>query len=612
MIPQSFIQDLLARVDIIDVIERYVPLKKAGANYKACCPFHGEKTPSFTVSQSKQFYHCFGCGANGSALGFVMEYSGLSFPEAVEELARQVGMSVPRESLGAAQLQRKEQTASLADLMGRAARFYRERLKADPRAIDYLKRRGLTGQIAARFGLGYAPDDWQGLKQVFDDYEAAQLAECGLVIDSDSGRRYDRFRDRVMFPILDVRGNVIGFGGRVIDAGEPKYLNSPETPLFEKGRELYGLVQARQAIHAGDQAIVVEGYMDVVALSQYGVDNAVATLGTATTPNHIQKLFRHADEVVFCFDGDAAGRKAAWRALEAGLEQLQDGKRVRFLFLPPEHDPDSFVRAEGAERFRQLAGEAPPLTEVLLRELRSRVDLATAEGRAQLVFEAKPLLARLQAPMVRAQLVRALAQAAALESAELERLCGLAPMAPAPAWRNAPRPTGRPAPRQRPASLVRQLLRVVLAHPGWAARLPFDLLEDGSAEGCLLLALADAVDHGDVAGTRFDEVFEFFRGSEHEALLAELASEQLADGAEEVEPGEREALFEDTLQKLRRQQVSQRRKALTAQIAGGVPDSVQRLELDRLVKKARELDRLLQEKQELVVRASQGADRYNS
>ena len=352
MIPNDFIQTLLSRVDIVDVVDRSVPLRKAGANYQACCPFHSEKTPSFTVSPTKQFYHCFGCGAHGTAIGFLMEYGGKSFPEAVEQLARDAGLTVPRVE-SADERERREQSGDLADTLLTAARHYRGRLKDSPEAIAYLKRRGLTGQVAAHFGIGYAPDAWQGLATAFPDYENPALEAAGLVVRGDGGKRYDRFRDRVMFPIHDTRGRVIGFGGRVLENGEPKYLNSPETALFSKGKELYGLYLARNAIRAADRVLVVEGYMDVVALAQHGIEYAVATLGTATTPFHAQKLFRLSDRVVFCFDGDTAGRKAAWRALENTLPVLADGKEARFLFLPDGQDPDDFVRAPGKAAFER-------------------------------------------------------------------------------------------------------------------------------------------------------------------------------------------------------------------------------------------------------------------
>ncbi|MBI3222047.1 MAG: DNA primase [Nitrosomonadales bacterium] len=361
MIPKSFIQDLLNRLDIVDVVERYVPLKKAGANYVACCPFHNEKSPSFTVSQSKQFYHCFGCGAHGTAIGFVMEHAGLGYVDAIEELARSVNLEVPHERSAAGEHHQKA-APDLYEVMQTATRYYREQLKISPRAIDYLKKRGLSGEIAAKFGIGYAPDAWQNLAAVFADYQSEVLSETGLVISGDEGKRYDRFRDRIMFPIVNVRGQVIGFGGRVLDKGEPKYLNSPETPLFEKGRELYGLFQAQKAIRGEQRVLVVEGYMDVVALAQHGVEYAVATLGTATTPYHVQKLLRLCEHVVFCFDGDKAGQRAAWRALENALPYLQDGKRISFLFLPVEHDPDSFIREFGKAAFEQRIQEAMPLS----------------------------------------------------------------------------------------------------------------------------------------------------------------------------------------------------------------------------------------------------------
>ncbi len=349
MIPRDFIDTLLARVDIVDVIDRRVPLKKAGQNYQACCPFHSEKSPSFTVSPTKQFYHCFGCGAHGTALGFLMEYEHMSFPDAVAALAQDAGLAVPESAQGP---ERPKPPPALWDALEQAARFYKQKLRDTPRAIDYLKRRGLTGAIAARYGIGYAPDG-SPLKQACANYADDTLVTSGLVIENE-GRRYDRFRDRIMFPIRNIKGQIIGFGGRVLDQGEPKYLNSPETPLFHKGSEIYGLYEARAAIKSAGRAIVVEGYMDVVALAQHGVEFAVATLGTATTPIHARTLLRHTDQLIYAFDGDNAGRKAAWRALENTLEALQDGKEVRFLFLPEGEDPDSYIRTHGQAAFLSL------------------------------------------------------------------------------------------------------------------------------------------------------------------------------------------------------------------------------------------------------------------
>jgi DNA primase len=550
VIPQSFIQELLARIDIVDVVERYVPLKKAGANHLACCPFHSEKTPSFTVSQAKQFFHCFGCGAHGSAIGFVMQHAGMGFVEAVQELAAQAGMQVPQQR---GNEPATAKSTSLTEVMAVAARFYREQLKSSGRAVGYLKGRGLTGEIAARFGIGYAPDGWQSLEKVFPDYPAPELLEAGLVVESESGRRYDRFRDRIMFPILDGRGKVIGFGGRVIGEGEPKYLNSPETPLFEKGRELYGLAQARQAIRERDQVIVVEGYMDVVALAQLGIENAVATLGTATTGTHAQKLLRLADRVVFCFDGDAAGRKAAWRALESSLEHLADNKSVGFLFLPPEDDPDSYVRSRGADSFRQLAERAVPLTDYLLRELRAGLDLGTAEGRSHLLHDAKPLLARIAAPMLRAQLTRSLAQSTRLAAVEVESLCGLKP-----AVRTMP-PRRLPGQRSAP-SLGRVLLKILVQKPGWAPGLDPSLIPEG-AEAATLRALCDAADHGELPASGMGPVLEYFRGSEHEPLITRILRELAGENFDEAAM---EAVFNDALEQLRRTSLSQEIATLNA------------------------------------------------
>ena len=576
MIPESFIQELLARIDIVDVVERYVQLKKAGANYQACCPFHSEKSPSFTVSPSKQFYHCFGCGAHGSAISFIMQYAGLGFIEAVEDLANSLGMPVPREV--GAHSQQKARQAPLTERMAMAARFYKDQLKASPAAIDYLKGRGLTGEIAARYGLGYAPDDWQGLQRVFDDYSSPALAECGLVIDNEQGRRYDRFRDRIMFPIQDQRGNVIGFGGRVLGVGEPKYLNSPETPLFHKGEELYGLTQARQAIRAEDRVLVVEGYMDVVALAQYGIANAVATLGTATTSTHVRKLLRQAGQVVLCFDGDNAGRKAAWRALEASLDVLADDKLVGFLFLPAEHDPDSFVRTEGTAAFQRLAAQPTTLTEFLLRELKAGADLATAEGRARLVHEAKPYLIKLAAPLLRLQLTRAVAEAAALSPAEIEAQCGLKPQS-----------RGRPAPprnRQRPAphALERTLLVTVLRRPERAARLPLELIARDNAEGAALIAVAEAIEHAALPAGNLGLLIEYFRGSVHEEIIAMVSGRIEEDAGDE---SEQEEVFIDTVERLREQTLSRQIEEMNARARAGVLSAEERQTLAKLLARKR-------------------------
>ena len=426
MIPELFIQELLNRVDVIDVIDKSVPLKKAGSNYVACCPFHQEKSPSFTVSPSKQFYHCFGCGAHGSAITFLIEHTGASFPEAVRTLASAVGMSVPEENRSpgqkAATARRREEVSAHTKVLETAQTHYLAQLRETPAAIRYLKQRGLTGEIAKEFGLGWAGSDRQALAKVFTRYDDALLVESGLVIESEDGRRYDRFRERVMFPIRNVKGEIVGFGGRIIGKGEPKYLNSPETPVFSKGNELYGLFEARSAIRSEGCVIVVEGYMDVVGLAQLGLRNAVATLGTATTPVHIQKLLRSSDKIIFSFDGDGAGRRAAWRALQSCLPLLRDDISIRFLFLPAEHDPDSYIRQFGEEAFRACLAESDALSTFFLNELGSRHALKEVEGRSALVHEARPLLALIPQITLKVQLQNEFARLAQLTPEELTAL----------------------------------------------------------------------------------------------------------------------------------------------------------------------------------------------
>jgi DNA primase len=518
VIPQSFIQDLLNRVDIVDVIERYVPLKRAGANYKACCPFHSEKTPSFTVSQTKQFYHCFGCGAHGSAIGFLMEYRGLGYVDAVKDLAASLGLEVPDERRP--DERPRDATADVLAALDQAARFYREQLKHSPRAIEYLKQRGLSGEIAARFGIGYAPDAWQALEGCFADYGSAVLDRAGLVVVNDAGRRYDRFRDRIMFPIANQSGHIVGFGGRVIGEGEPKYLNSPETPVFEKGRELYGLFQARPAIRSAGRALVVEGYMDVAALAQHGIGNAVAALGTATTGPQLQKLLRQTDAVVFCFDGDEAGRRAAWRALENVLPFLADGKEVSFLFLPAGEDPDSLVRRGGAPAMEAEMARAVPLSAFLLRELSARADLGSAEGRTRLLTLARPLVNQVRAPALALLLRKRVAEAAGVTLQELEGL-----------YRDgSPRPVPERAVRRAPpgpVSVYRHLLRCALARPALAARIDPILLDPADTDSRALAEFLDLLKESPhLADERVvPAAFERFRGTASAPALERAAGD---------------------------------------------------------------------------------------
>ncbi|MEO7392901.1 MAG: DNA primase [Ramlibacter sp.] len=499
-IPQSFIQELLARTDVVEIVGRYVQLKKGGANYMGLCPFHGEKSPSFSVSPTKQFYHCFGCGKNGNAISFLMEHAGMNFVEAVKDLAGQYGMQVPEEDASpqdrARAVQQREKQATLTDVLEKAGEAYRKHLKSSPKAIDYLKGRGLSGEIARQFGLGYAPEGWRSLASVFPDYDDPLLSESGLVIVSeDEDKRYDRFRDRVMFPIRNVKGECIGFGGRVLGEGAPKYLNSPETPVFSKGRELYGLFEARHALREQGYVLVTEGYMDVVALAQLGFPNAVATLGTACTNEHVQKLFRFTDSVIFSFDGDEAGRRAARKALDGALPYATDVRSVKFLFLPAEHDPDSYIREFGRDGFARYVSEATPLSRFLIEAAREGCDLGSAEGRAHLAANARPLWSQLPEGALRRQLLGEIASHVQVEARELAALWSM----PAPGRQGA-------APRQRSGWEPR---RGVLGTPSIAARrLGIRPSIEASASNIARLLLCNSV------------LWELLSAGDHEILCA--------------------------------------------------------------------------------------------
>jgi len=593
VIPQSFIQDLLNRVDIVDVVGRYVQLKKGGVNFMGLCPFHNEKSPSFTVSPTKQFYHCFGCGAHGTAISFLIEFSGMGFVEAVKDLAQSVGMTVPEQEDRLPPAQRAEiqaKSLALSEAMTQATQFYRQQLRGARHAIDYLKGRGLTGEVAAKYGIGYAPEGWDSLRAVFVNYDDDALVEAGLVIDksdeqANSRKRYDRFRDRIMFPIRNTKGQVIGFGGRVLGVGEPKYLNSPETPLFQKGSELYGLFEARQAIRDKGYVLVTEGYMDVVALSQFGFEQAVATLGTACTPVHVQKLLRQTDQVIFSFDGDAAGRRAARRALEACLPHATDNRTLKFLFLPTEHDPDSYIREYGNAAFEHMVHESTPLSQFLISQVTEDKDLTTAEGRARAQYDAKPMLQAMPASALRLQLLRQLAQITDSTVQELESLFELArPVTSGRAMKAAP-----PAVRRRPpVELERKVLRILLAHPEFAADLDDNALralgQGAPDHGEMLRAVAQAA-RAVSGGAGFAALAETLRdqGGDLDKLIAEVAAETPS----EPELARRElagAVRQTTLRLLRAEQEQL--------AAGGLPDEASR---NRYRELAGAIDRLRQE-----------------
>jgi len=570
-IPQTFIQELIARADVVEIVGRYVQLKKGGANFMGLCPFHGEKSPSFTVSPTKQFYHCFGCGKNGNAISFLMDHAGMTFVEAVKDLAQQYGMQVPEDDASpqdrARALEQREKQHTLTSVLEKANDAFRHHLKASPRAIEYFKGRGLSGEVAKQFGLGYAPEGWRNLASVFPHYDDPLLVESGLVIsnaDEDGGeeKRYDRFRDRVMFPIRNIKGECIGFGGRVLGDDKPKYLNSPETPVFSKGRELYGLFEARNALREHGYALVTEGYMDVVALAQLGFPNAVATLGTACTNEHVQKLFRFTDSVVFSFDGDNAGRRAAHKALDGALPFATDVRSIKFLFLPQEHDPDSFIRANGKEAFARYVSEATPLSRFLIESAREGCDLHTAEGRAHLASNAKPMWMQLPEGALKMQLLSEIADLVQLNNRELNALW-IPPTAQAKfskdgTWRKGKEGEGAafagrfgqrgnsaypgkesrytPGSRALPASRADHATRILLAHTAlWESLSNEDhtmLCELPALHGALFAWLEGQLhEHGPLP---WESLREELRGHESEDMVLRLMTET----ATPIEPAE--------------------------------------------------------------------------
>lgn len=557
-IPRSFIDDLLARVDIVDLIDARVKLKKQGKNFGACCPFHNEKTPSFTVSQEKQFYHCFGCGVHGNAIDFIMEFDRLEFVEAIEDLAAQLGLDVPREQRGSynsnTPTASSSQKRSLYDLMGSISQFYRSQLKssANSIAINYLKDRGLSGEIVQKFGIGYVADEWDLVRKNFgrDNTSQDALVSGGMLIENDKGHRYDRFRGRVMFPIRDRRGRVIAFGGRVLGDGTPKYLNSPETPIFHKGKELYGLYEVLQAHREPKQVLVVEGYMDVVALAQFGVDYAVASLGTSTTGDHVQMLFRQTSTVVCCYDGDNAGREAAWRAMEHALPYLSDGRQLKFMFLPDGEDPDTYIRQYGKDAFEQQVAQATPLSDFLFSSLMQQVDSSSKEGKAKLSTLAVPLIDKVPGGTLRLYLRELLGKKLGLpDEAQLQQLLskqGKETIAKKP----------QPEIKRTP---MREVITLLLQNPELAQLVP-DLsnINEISLPGLSLFAsLLDKCRSNPNVTT--GQLLEYWRGDKNEPLLSRLASWELP-----LDQDNEKDVFMDALDKILIQCIEKQIESLQA------------------------------------------------
>ena len=487
MIPESFINELLNRIDVVDIIDKRVPLKKTGANFVACCPFHQEKTPSFSVSPSKQFYHCFGCGAHGSAISFLIDHDGLNFIDAIHELAKVVGLKVPNQV--DEKPEKKKENIVLEDSLILAKKYYQARLKASPEAIKYLKSRGLTGEIAKQFSIGFAPGGWNNLNEVFKDYDNDVLIKSGLINKNEKGKRYDRFRNRIMFPIYNAKGQLVGFGGRVIDEKDsPKYYNSPETSLFQKSYELYGLLAARKSIRDKGFVLVVEGYMDVVSLAQHGISNAVATLGTATTSFHIQKLIRYTSEIIFCFDGDEAGKSAAWRAMQNSLASVTDEVQLKFLFLSEQHDPDSYVRENSKEKFEKLAKDATPLSEYVVHYLTKKNDLTSQEDRVKFLNSVEPILNNIASLKLTFLLKKRISELLNLTIDELDKVINVKS-------KENTKPSSKNIPREA-TSVVRRFISLLISDPSLVEENDKDIawgdsLDEQLARACITKVLID-------------------------------------------------------------------------------------------------------------------------
>ena len=537
MIPESFIQELLNRIDVVDVIDKKVTLKKAGANYLACCPFHQEKTPSFTVSPSKQFYHCFGCGEHGSAISFLIEYEGLTFVDAITELANSIGLKVPNDA--PQRIEKSTEYANLEEVIKIASIFYQKQLRESSKAINYLKSRGLTGEIAKEFSIGYAPEGWQNLKIPFKKYEDEILVKAGLVVKNEKGKYYDRFRDRIMFPIYSDKGKIIGFGGRVINPeSTPKYYNSPETPLFQKSYELYGLLVSRKPIREKGYVLVVEGYMDVVGLSQSNIKNVVATLGTATTAFHIKKLMRYTNEIIFCFDADDAGRSAAWRAMNNALVSVTDSTQLKFLFLPDGHDPDSFVRETSSKDFELLAKQATPLTEYIIKYLTKNNDLVTSEKKVKFLNEIKPILKEITAMKLLLLFKKRIAELINLNIEEIDQILEIK--------KTYPQKASIKLPNRLPISPTRRFCLLLILRPDLIRQEDFAFFTSESIDDKLILAIIEVTNN---KGEYNSAAIMHFLSSRFDGELVKQIQQQLTKFDDEMEMQEEIKALRANIQK---------------------------------------------------------------
>ena len=537
MIPESFIQELLNRIDVVDVIDKKVTLKKAGANYLACCPFHQEKTPSFTVSPSKQFYHCFGCGEHGSAISFLIEYEGLTFVDAITELANSIGLKVPNDA--PQRIEKSTEYANLEEVIKIASIFYQKQLRESSKAINYLKSRGLTGEIAKEFSIGYAPEGWQNLKIPFKKYEDEILVKAGLVVKNEKGKYYDRFRDRIMFPIYSDKGKIIGFGGRVINPeSTPKYYNSPETPLFQKSYELYGLLVSRKPIREKGYVLVVEGYMDVVGLSQSNIKNVVATLGTATTAFHIKKLMRYTNEIIFCFDADDAGRSAAWRAMNNALVSVTDSTQLKFLFLPDGHDPDSFVRETSSKNFELLAKQATPLTEYIIKYLTKNNDLVTSEKKVKFLNEIKPILKEITARKLLLLFKKRIAELINLNIEEIDQILEIK--------KTYPQKTNIKLPNRLPISPTRRFCLLLILRPDLIRQEDSAFFTSESIDDKLILAIIEVTNN---KGEYNSAAIMHFLSSRFDGELVKQIQQQLTKFDDEMEMQEEIKALRANIQK---------------------------------------------------------------